>query len=47
MKRSKEKTNDTTTFFDLDPQGVQFVFNLNFLGTLLPSQEFASRYGES
>jgi NAD(P)-dependent dehydrogenase (short-subunit alcohol dehydrogenase family) len=37
----KEKANDTTTFFDLDPQGVQFVFNLNFLGTLLPSQEFA------
>ena len=37
----KEKANDTITFFDLDPQGVQFVFNLNFLGTLLPSQEFA------
>ena len=29
-----------TTFFDLDPQGVQFVFNLNFLSTLLPSEEF-------
>lgn len=32
---------DLTTFFDLDPKGVEFVFNLNFLGTLLPSQEFS------
>ena len=29
------------SFFDLDPKGVEFVFNLNFLGTLLTSQEFS------
>lgn len=38
----QEKDDDMITFFDLNPQDVEFVFNLNFLGTLLPSQEFAS-----
>lgn len=32
---------DTISFFDLDQSGVEFVFNLNFIGTLLPTQIFA------
>ena len=36
-----EEKEDLVSFFDLDDSGVQFVFNLNFIGTLLPTQVFA------
>ena len=42
----KEEVEGLTTFFDLDPKGIEFVFNLNFLGTLLPTQVFARSMAE-
>ncbi|REK74184.1 SDR family oxidoreductase [Paenibacillus paeoniae] len=36
-----EKLEDVVTFFDLEADKIESVFNLNYLGTLLPSQEFA------
>ena len=33
---------DVISFYDLNPENIQFVFNLNFIGTMLPTQVFSS-----
>ncbi len=36
-------TNPELSFFDLPPDAAQWVFNLNFIGTLLPTQVFGKQ----
>ncbi len=40
MSKNDLNLKDAKTFYTLDPKGIEFVFNLNFLGSLLPTQVF-------
>ncbi|MBM7551561.1 SDR family oxidoreductase [Thalassobacillus pellis] len=41
LELSDLANEEITTFFDLTKEGFEFVFNLNIIGTLLPSQVFS------
>jgi NAD(P)-dependent dehydrogenase (short-subunit alcohol dehydrogenase family) len=44
--KAEATTGDKLSFFDLPPEAAQWVFNLNFLGTFLPSQVFGKQMVE-
>ncbi len=44
--KKEATTGPDLSFFDLPTDAVQFVFNLNFIGTLIPSQVFGRRMAE-
>ena len=45
--KKEATTSPDLSFFDLSSEALQFVFNLNFIGTLLPCQVFGREMAES
>ncbi len=37
---------DVTTFYDLEPAGLEFVLSVNFIGTIIPTQVFTRKMAE-
>jgi NAD(P)-dependent dehydrogenase (short-subunit alcohol dehydrogenase family) len=44
--RRESTTSADLSFFELPQEAFQFVFNLNFIGTLIPSQVFGRLMAE-
>ncbi|MGL4524215.1 MAG: SDR family oxidoreductase [Spirochaetia bacterium] len=40
-EKGDENNADITTFFNIDPSNIDFVFKINFTGTFIPSQVFS------
>lgn len=44
--KKEATTSPEMSFFNLPPEAIRFVFDLNFIGTLLPSQVFGAEMAE-